>query len=204
MRKCEVCCTLPIKEQELTIRQWERDDIERIREWSPYPFPYEVFNSPLRNMEKRERDDYFRKRENDEGRITLVVDHVKERTIGYLSLVQIDWDEKKIKNMGFRIAHEWCDQGFGTRVICALSEWCLKCGFLSICFDVAASNTRAVRCYEKAGYVKIGEFWRDDPFLNTIDISDERYAFVRSHVRYGRGIPKLRFIWMARELSSET
>jgi ribosomal protein S18 acetylase RimI-like enzyme len=53
--------------------------------------------------------------------------------------------------------------------------------------DVAASNARAIRCYEKVGFVRTGEIWRDAGNLNDVDISEPRYDFIRSHIRRGGG-----------------
>jgi RimJ/RimL family protein N-acetyltransferase len=52
--------------------------------------------------------------------------------------------------------------------------------------DVAASNARAVRCYEKVGFVRTGELWRDASHLVAADLGAARYDFLRPHLR-GKG-----------------
>jgi RimJ/RimL family protein N-acetyltransferase len=64
--------------------------------------------------------------------------------------------------------------------------------------DVAAPNQRAIRCYEKAGFRIVEEFWRDDPDVPRYDmIKLERASIhMKSHVRFDRAIPQVRFYWM--------
>jgi RimJ/RimL family protein N-acetyltransferase len=187
---------LPMERKELIIRTWSRRDIDILASWPGYPFPYEVFNNNLGLLSPQERDEYFQVREDNPDRITLVVDHKSQPVIGYCGLVEIDWKHKMIGNMGYRIHPAWCGKGIGTRVMQCITEWCFGCGIQNIKFDVAASNLRAVRCYKKAGYIKTGEFWRDDEGLKNIDITKTKYDFLRPHVSFTKDIPRLRFWWM--------
>lgn len=190
--------SLPIYLDDLSIRSWNRNDLDELAKWPGYPFPYEPFNSILIEKSPEEKDAYFHSRDSNPNRITVVVDHITEQTIGHLSLVQIDWVNRKVGNMGFRIHPSWCDKGIGTLVICGISDWCFRLGLKALRLDVAATNARAIRCYEKAGYVKTQEFWRTDQGLKNIDINQPRYSFLRPHVRLNRNIPQIRFWWMER------
>jgi ribosomal protein S18 acetylase RimI-like enzyme len=67
--------------------------------------------------------------------------------------------------------------------------------------DVAASNARAIRCYEKVGFVRTGEMWRDASNLNDVDMNEPRYDFIRPHIRKHGGEVKLCF-WVM-ELGSK-
>lgn len=188
--------SLPICEEVFTIRPWNRKDLEELAEWPGYPFPYEPFNSSLSEMNSEEKEQHFHSREENPNRITLVVDHATQKAIGYLSLVQIDWVNREVGNMGFRIHPSWCNKGIGTLVIRKVSNWCFKFGLKALRLDVAAANTRAIRCYEKAGFVKIEEFWRNDEGLRNIDVNQPQYSFLRPHVRLDRDVPQIRFWWM--------
>jgi hypothetical protein len=61
---------------------------------------------------------------------------------------------------------------------------------------VAASNTRAVSCYEKVGFKAVGEVWRDAVDLQGVDITEPRFDFLRSYLRLNEDVPKLRFTIM--------
>lgn len=129
------------------------------------------------------------------------MDHEKAVAIGYSALHEIDWKERAIGNMGVRLHPAWCDKGLGTFMIARVVNWCLTNGIRKLRLDVAASNQRAVRCYEKAGFIRTGELWRKDEKLKDIDLSTAQYDFLREHVRVSSGIPEIRFWWM--ELKGE-
>ncbi len=188
--------SLPLCEDEILIRPWIRNDLDELAKWPGYPFPYEPFNSSLKEMSVEEKDEHFCSREDNPNRITLVVDHPTQTAIGYLSLVQIDWVDRKVGNMGFRIHPSWCNKGIGTLVISKVTDWCFKSGLKALRFDVAAANTRAIQCYEKAGFVKTEEFWRNDQGLRDVNIDQPRYDFLHPHVRLNGDVPQIRFWWM--------
>jgi RimJ/RimL family protein N-acetyltransferase len=188
--------SLPIKEREFCIRLCERRDLDKLAAWPDYPAPYEAFNFSFVSMDPNEKDILFRKRELQEGRITLIVDHQEAAAIGYLALLEIDWSKPTIGNMGVRLHPAWCDKGVGTLMISKVAGWCLTSGIKNLRLDVAAPNQRAVRCYEKAGFIRTGEFWRKDEKLKGVNLSEAQYDFLREHVRVSSGIPKIRFWWM--------
>jgi ribosomal protein S18 acetylase RimI-like enzyme len=86
------------------------------------------------------------------------------------------------------------DRGLGTALLAAVTGWLFAGGMASVGVDVAASNGRAVRCYEKAGFERTGTLWRPAPDLARVDLA-ERYAFLREHLREGEAGPELRF-WL--------
>ena len=188
--------SLPICEETFTIRPWNRKDLDELAEWPSYPFPYEPFNYSFSEINSEEKDQHFRSREDNLKRITLVVDYTTQKAIGYLSLFQIDWVDREVGNMGFRIHPSWCNKGLGTLVIRKVSNWCFKFGLKVLRLDVAAANTRAIRCYEKAGFVKTEEFWRNDEGLKNINVYQPQCDFLRPHVRLDRDVPQVRFWWM--------
>lgn len=188
---------LPLIEGDYTIRAWERRDLDLLAQWPSYPFPYESLNySYWGLMSPAERENHFQERERNPNRITLVLDHCCQKAIGYLALVEIDWQNRKVGNMALRVAPDYCDKGTGTWFLGKVSDWCLDGGFVALDLDVAASNPRAIRCYEKVGYRIRDEFWRDDERLKHFDIHLSRFDFLRPHVRFDKSVPQLRFYWM--------
>lgn len=172
--------------------------MDKLASWPKYPFPYEAFDFSFKSMNAKEKDEYFRKRNGNPNMIITVVDYIKQPVIGYFAPHLIDWDNRKVGNFGYRIMPTYCSKGIGTSILREVIQWLFECGIDTICLDVAASNSRAIRCYEKTGFVKRGEIWRNDEGLRNLDLSGERYDFLRSHVRLDKPIPQLCFWLMER------
>jgi RimJ/RimL family protein N-acetyltransferase len=187
---------LPLREGHLTIRECTREDLDMLAAWPNYAFPYQGFEFSFRAMSPSEKDALLQARQGKPNTIVLVANHTEQPTIGYLALTQIDWIEHIVGNFGLRIHPAWCNKGIGTSVLRMVSRWLFRRGIEAVHVDVAASNTRAIRCYEKVGFLKVGETWRDARDLKGIDISTCRYDFLRPHVRLDDEVPKLRFLLM--------
>ena len=192
--------SLPAESGELSVRRWRREDIDRFAGWPMYDSPFESFNEVFQlrfaGMSAGERDALFGERERLEDRVTLVADHASQPAIAYLALVEIDWAAGAVGNMAYRVEPTWCGRGVGTRVLSAVTSHFFRHGFRSLRLDVAASNARAIRCYEKAGFVRAGEFWREDPRLAEVDLDSSEWDFLRPHVRLDGPVPRIRFRWM--------
>ena len=187
---------LPLDARDLTIRQWTRDDLDQLAAWPAYPFPYEAFGFSFADASCVERDRVFEEREGDPARITLVVCR-DEAWVGYLALLAIDWKTGTVGNLGIRIHPERCGHGIGSLMLRAVIDWGVKHGLDSFRLDVAASNPRAIRCYEKAGFQEVGELWRPAPDLKDLDLSQAQYDFLRPHIRFpATGEAELRFLTM--------
>ena len=187
---------LPAYSGEIVLRVCELEDVERFAVWPSYPFPYETLNLSDRSQTPKERLESFRTREQDPNRVTLVADHGHERTMALAALVEIDWEQRRVCNMGFRVHPDWCDRGVGTRIMRTVAEWSFARGIAALRLDVTAANARAIRCYEKSGFRKTGEFWHDDPGLSAVDLSRTEYDFLRPHVRFTQRVPQICFWWM--------
>ncbi len=197
---------LPIRDGDLIVRRLTRDDIDEYASWPQYPRPYEPFNETFSlrfaAMDAQARDRWFEERTADASRIMLAADYANESAIANLTLREIDWTAGAIGNMGYLVKPTHVDRGVGTRIMRAVADWCFEHGVVSMRLDVVACNTRAVRCYEKAGFAISGEFWKEEEPLRGKDISLPEYRFMRPHVRVEDGIPQIRFWWM--ELARST
>jgi RimJ/RimL family protein N-acetyltransferase len=187
---------LPIGEDPIRVRTWTRSDLDTLAAWPKYPFPYEGFAFGFVSMNPKERSQLFDGWNRKPGTIPLVVDLDDHPAIGYLCLTQIDGSEGRVGNLGFRIHPDWVNRGVGTKVLHMVCRWCFDCGVTSIRVDVAASNARAVRCYEKVGFCVVGSLWRDAIDLKGVDITAPRYDFLRPHLCLDGDVPKLRFALM--------
>ena len=187
---------LPRREGDLSIRAQLREDLDALARWPAYPAGHESFNLRFAGMDGRQRDDLFRTRQADPSRITLIADHASQPCIGYLGLVEIDWSKRLIANMGYRIHPSWCNRGIGTRFLRIATAWCFAHGIETLRLDVAAVNGRAIRCYEKVGFLRTGEFWLQDPKLRGVVLNQPEHDTLRPHVRQDGGMPYVRFYWM--------
>ena len=199
--KEEMLRALPVVQGDLTIRNWTRQDVDLLASWPAYPFPYEGFEFSFARMDSIERDEFFQARQEKRARIVLVIDHTRQPAIGYIALRSIDWQTGTIGNFGFRVHPASCGRGVGTSVLRCVTQWSFERGIKLWRLDVAASNTRAVRCYEKVGFVPRGKIWREASNLCDVDLDEPRYDFIRPHVRRQGGKIELAFLVM--ELGSE-
>jgi RimJ/RimL family protein N-acetyltransferase len=200
--KKQLVASLPLHTNDLVIRQWRRGDLDRFAKWPAYSFPYQAFNFSFRDMHAGELDNFFTVREADLNRITLSIDLGADPAIAYLALSTIEWQARRVDNFGFRLHPDQCDRGLGTQILCMVADWLFRGGIDCIAADVAASNGRAVRCYEKAGFLQVGTLWREAPDLQEVDLSTSRSDFLRPHVRFENGMPELRFWLMDRSKGS--
>jgi RimJ/RimL family protein N-acetyltransferase len=194
--------SLPLVTGDLTIRRWTRDDVDRFARWPGYEFPFEVFTLSFRDMEPVERNRVYRDREARPDAIILAVDGDACPCMAYLALHGIDWAKGQVRNFGFRVHPHHLGRGAGTAILRAVTDWLFESGLSRVSVDVAASNEPAVRCYEKAGFVRTETVWRDAADLADRDLSAPRYAFLRPHVRMGKGLPQLRF-WLMEAKATE-
>jgi RimJ/RimL family protein N-acetyltransferase len=155
--------SLPITCGGYMLRLWNRADLDRRAQWPSYPPPYEVFNFSQREASPEQLDALFASRDGDPSRITFTAttDAPDQWMIGYFVLQDIDWEQGRIGNLGIRLHPDWCGKGIGTVLLSGAGKWCFAHGFTALTLDVAQTNTRAIRCYEKVGFSRIGEMVRD-------------------------------------------
>jgi RimJ/RimL family protein N-acetyltransferase len=146
-------------------------------------------------MDAAERDALFRARHERADAIVLVIDHCRGAwtAIGYLAPRSINWETGAVGNVGMRVHPDWCGRGVGTSSLRLVTRWSFECGIARWRLDVAASNARAIRCYEKVGFVRTGEFWCSAGDLDAQNLSGPRYDFLRPHLRERGGRIELRF-----------
>lgn len=149
---------LPFEIEEFVIRELEREDIELYANWPDYPTPYEMFNTSLKNKPTSERKKRWEEYRSNNNVITLVVDHKESKTIAKFSFMEIDWEEKSVKNVGIRLHPHWCNMGNGTKLLKGITNWCFNNGIQHIQFDVLSTNQRAIKSYQNAGYCIVDDF----------------------------------------------
>jgi len=199
LSRTELMSTLPVRQDDLLIREWTRHDVDPLSAWPRYPFPYEAFQFSFTTMSPTEKDEAFKARQRMPDRLSLVIDHAGRTAIGYIAPILMDWSAGTIGNVSFRIHPAWCNQGLGTAALRTVTRWSFERGIRSWRLDVAASNARAIRCYTRVGFIPIGEIWREASDLSNVDLKESRYDFVRPHIRKTEGSIELRFVLMELE-----
>lgn len=193
--------TLPIDAATVSVRRWQRVDMDTLAGWPEYEFPHRGFEFSFRALSSGQRDAAFQEREADRSRITLVAESADRQLIAYVALLSIDWTRAEVRALSCRVHPQFCGQGTGTGVLRSVVEWAFEGGVCSIALDVAASNGRAIRCYEKVGFSDTGEIWR--PFTLPVspnqdqaacrDVTAPEPAFLQPHIRLCQGKKELRF-----------
>ncbi|MDP2960140.1 MAG: GNAT family N-acetyltransferase, partial [candidate division Zixibacteria bacterium] len=132
-------------------------------------------------VQKRE---WYHKRKKDPKMLYLAIDNLKGELLGFLSLYDINWDDKKAK-LGIYLGYEYIDKGYGTEAIKTLLPYYFeRIRFRELYLDVASLNRRAIRCYLKCGIELAGtKFNKHDP-RSKIDIfGDERFKDIRKYFK---------------------
>jgi RimJ/RimL family protein N-acetyltransferase len=194
--KERICRSLPIETDNFIIRLCNRNDIDTLSKWPAYPWPYNAFQFSFNTLSTHEKNTLFKMKVDQIDRITLVIDHLNNKAIGYVALVNIDWHNRKSQNMSIRIHPNWCDRGIGTSRLKSIADWWFRNEMLSLHLDVAASNRRAVKCYLKVGFRITGEFWKKEDDLINVNLDASKYQFLKEYIRFKNGFPELKFLLM--------
>jgi RimJ/RimL family protein N-acetyltransferase len=171
------------------------EDLRHIACWPAYPWPYDVFNMTDPLAQHPDGRYWWSKIDDpDRCQYSVLLADAGE-IIGLLALSRIDWAERVIGNMGVRIRADLCGQGYGTEMLGALLSAVLSAGAVKVRLDVAATNARAIRCYERCGMRKADEFWQPHSG-EAIAPADPRWSFAMPHLRQEKGKWLVRFYWM--------
>jgi len=177
------------------VRKAIAEDLPQIAAWPRYPWPNECFNMMSPSRRTRDERHWWEKIDEPDRCHYSVVLRRSGEVIGVHALVAIDWETATVANMGIRIRTDVCGRGYGQETLAALFAAVLDAGIRSIRLDVAATNQRAIRCYEKCGMRITGECWREhrgEPIVP----SDSKWAFAMPHLREEGGKWMVRFHWM--------
>lgn len=169
--------------ERVRLRSWQRRDTLAYELWPRYTEP---FNS-LWNIPRSYGFDDFTLNGWSSQRFVWAVDDRTGRLIGRISLREVQPDRSSAR-LGISIAQPYVSQGLGTEALRLFIDYYFtSLGFKTMRLDVAAFNTRAVRCYERLGFRYVDSEWRsagNDPALRLLD--DPRYSDLVPFFRRGR------------------
>lgn len=93
----------------------------------------------------------------------MIVRKMDEQTIGYIQVTDINWRRHSAEIRMCIASPEHRSRGYGTEVLMLMTGYLLQRGLESVYLRVLTDNCAAIRCYQKAGYVKTGVL-RSDRF----------------------------------------
>lgn len=172
-----------LKGGRIIIRPLRRDDIDKRLKWKSYPNPLYAHYNPG-EMTDAQKKEWYLKRKKDPRMLYLSIDSLNGELLGFLSLFEIDWENKKSR-LGIYLGYEFTDKGYGTEAIRTLLPYYFeKMKFKELNLDVAALNKRAIRCYLNCGFEFVRtEFHKHDP-RNKIDVfGDEQFEDIRRYFK---------------------
>ncbi|NNJ09038.1 GNAT family N-acetyltransferase [Chloroflexales bacterium ZM16-3] len=185
--------------ERVRLRPWQRRDTLAQELWPRYTEPFStLWNIP--------RSTFF----SDDARTgwnsqrsAWAIDDSYQRMIGRISLREIDVQDSSAR-LGISLSQHHVSQRLGSESLAIfLDTYFGSLGYTSMHLDVAAFNTRAVRCYERLGFDYIQSEWRSagrDPSLRLLD--DPHYKDYLAFFRRGRYETMVEFYEMI--LSRET
>jgi RimJ/RimL family protein N-acetyltransferase len=126
--------------------------------WSSFDDPlYRLFDWPRGAF--LENDLWFAELMRDRTRVYYAVDDERDMLIGRISLRQIRGNESARLGIGF--GTDFVSQGYGTEALQVfLRYFFLDLDFHKMVLDVAAINERAIRCYERCGFERVGSHYQ--------------------------------------------
>lgn len=147
-----------LKGQRVNLRGLRRDDLEHVRRWWDNAEATQYMETGSRPATEPMLEAFYKGATENPNVVVFVVEEAEtSRPIGTSGLFEIFWPGRRAE---FRILigdPSAFDKGYGTEATRMTVEY----GFLRLNMEVIhlgvnASNVRAVRAYEKAGFVKEG------------------------------------------------
>ncbi len=172
-----------LKGERIIIRPLRRDDIDKRLKWQKYPDPL-YFHYNIEGMTQAQKKEWYQKRKKEPGRLFLAIDNLKKELIGFLSLYNLNWEDKKAY-LGIYLGYEYIDKGYGSEAIKTLLPYYFeKMKFKELYLDVATLNRRAIKCYLKCGFEFCGtKFNKHDPRSKIDVFGDERFKGIRKYFK---------------------
>jgi RimJ/RimL family protein N-acetyltransferase len=162
MTKDSLLAALPFAVGDFLVRAAVREDVYRRSDWPSYPPPWESFNPKSRGWDAaRKERNWMGMRDHAPDEVFLACEGRGLDLAAWFVLRDIDWAGLEVGNMSIRLHPWYCDRGIGSLLASGIFAWCHAQGFVRLRLDVLSTNLRAVRCYEKAGMSRTGEFELD-------------------------------------------
>lgn len=164
------------------LRTLTRADLQQMAAWRPFDDPLLAeANWPQQSIDDLNR--WFTRCSQDPRRLLCAVTDETGRLIGSITLREREG--RRSARLGVTLAADFVGQGFGTEALrLFLDHYFDELGFEKIVLDVAAYNQRAIRVYQKLGFVTVGRHERTvGRAANWAFLKEPAYARVRQFFR---------------------
>lgn len=146
-----------ISRSNITLMPLQLHHVYDLREWEKYEDPlFNDYNFPYvcdYDIEK-----WFKLRVSQTDSQSFAVINEEYKTIGLINIKNIK-RILKIANLGIVFDRRYINFGYGTTALKALLEYYFKdMKMRTLYLDVAVHNTRAIRIYEKCGFIKVKKY----------------------------------------------
>ncbi len=137
----------------LSLRKIKASDKKYFAKWWRDPVLLKLTSGMLERISDQEVDEYFETIYKTENCFEFMIG-LGKKTIGHLSLVKRrnGWHETQII-IGDK---KFWGKGYGTKAILLLMQKTKRLGIHKIFLEVRPRNNRAIRAYEKSGFIRKG------------------------------------------------
>ncbi len=178
--------SLPLDGPRLRIRALQRGDLDLRQQWPPFDDPLHlIWDMPP--CSARENDSWFAQMTDGRHRLAYGVDDWRGQLVGMITLRELSWGQSG--RLGISFSSQHVGRGYGSEALeLFLPYYFYTLEFRLLVLDVAAANTRAVRCYLRAGFRQVASHWQvlDGPLDQEL-FSRPEYAPLRELFRWRWG-----------------
>lgn len=141
---------------DLTVGELTEKDAMELCQWR-YPEPYDIYNCPDWDTVKRENWGIAREEKRKDEFYSV---YSGESYIGFFRLIK----GENCLTLGLGLHPKFCGRGLGPAVMSLIRETAKsRYGSVKIRLEVRAFNQRAIKCYQSAGFVTVGQSSRSTP-----------------------------------------
>lgn len=139
---------------DLIVKEFTQSDAIEICTWK-YEYPYDVYNYPLWEVVKNHK---WAMAEPEKRSIEFRSVYSENELLGYFRLV----DLKGYYMLGLGLKPEYCGKGYGSKLMKLILRYLSsKKERYCIHLEVREFNKRAIKCYEKAGFVQKDKYIKE-------------------------------------------
>ncbi|MBC8160837.1 MAG: GNAT family N-acetyltransferase [Roseiflexaceae bacterium] len=182
---------MDLRSTRVSMRPWQHHDEAQADAWPPYHDPFE----PLWNLSRQSSS--WPGGFEFGSRRTWAVETQDGKLAGRISLREVD-ERRGSARLGITFGAPYVGKGLGSEALELFIDYFFEdLGFAVMVLDVAGPNRRAIRSYERLGFVYVGNDWRC--VGNSFDrrlLDQPQYSHVQRFFRQGPRCFEVQFFEM--------